>query len=241
MKRIITASIALVFLSCGFATAQKKGEISIGGMIGVSGGYSKTSPVITVTGKGTGTASSGKDLTPAGDYTVNVDTKSNEKTPSSTMVSAGAEFGWFFADNWKLGVNIQYALDSNPYEKNNGKWLRQNTNLVFAGPQLAYYLKISDGFYYTPQIAAYGLLGTAKTEAQRISEIKDVFGYGFELAPGAFEFRPTSHFAFSVSFLSLGYTHTKMKANGQYDHDIKTDTITYDLAIQPSIGLRYYF
>lgn len=239
MKRIITACAALLVLSCGFATAQKKGEISIGGMIGVSGGYSKTSPVVTVTGKGTGT--NGKDLPPAGDHTVNVDTKSKEKTPSSTMVSAGAEFGWFFADNWKLGVNIQYALDSNPYEKNNGKWLRQNTNLVFAGPQLAYYLKISDGFYYTPQIAAFGLLGTTKTEAQRISEIKDVFGYGFELAPGAFEFRPTSHFAFSVSFLSLGYTHTKMKANGQYDHDIKTDTITYDLAIQPSIGLRYYF
>lgn len=239
MKRIITACAALLVLSCGFATAQKKGEISIGGMIGVSGGYSKTSPVVTVTGKGTGT--NGKDLTPAGDHTVNVDTKSKEKTPSSTMVSAGAEFGWFFADNWKLGVNIQYALDSNPYEKNNGKWLRQNTNLVFAGPQLAYYLKISDGFYYTTQIAAFGLLGTTKTEAQRISEIKDVFGYGFELAPGAFEFRPTSHFAFSVSFLSLGYTHTKMKANGQYDHDIKTDTITYDLAIQPSIGLRYYF
>lgn len=239
MKRIITACAALLVLSCGFATAQKKGEISIGGMIGVSGGYSKTSPVVTVTGKGTGT--NGKDLTPAGDHTVNVDTKSKEKTPSSTMVSAGAEFGWFFAYNWKLGVNIQYALDSNPYEKNNGKWLRQNTNLVFAGPQLAYYLRICDGFFYTPQIAAFGLLGTTKTEAQRISEIKDVFGYGFELAPGAFEFRPTSHFAFSVSFLSLGYTHTKMKANGQYDHDIKTDTITYDLAIQPSIGLRYYF
>ena len=239
MKRIITACAALLVLSCGFATAQKKGEISIGGMIGISGGYSKTSPVITVTGKGTGT--NGKDLTPAGDHTVNVDTKSKEKTPSSTMVSAGAEFGWFFADNWKLGVNIQYALDSNPYEKNNGKWLRQNTNLVFAGPLLAYYLRICDGFFYTPQIAAFGLLGTTKTEAQRISEIKDVFGYGFELAPGAFEFRPTSHFAFSVSFLSLGYTHTKMKANGQYDHDIKTDTITYDLAIQPSIGLRYYF
>lgn len=239
MKRIITACAALLVLSCGFATAQKKGEISIGGMIGVSGGYSKTSPVVTVTGKGTGT--NGKDLTPAGDHTVNVDTKSKEKTPASTMVSAGAEFGWFFADNWKFGVNIQYALDSNPYEKNNGKWLRQNTNLVFAGPQLAYYLKISDGFYYTPQIAAFGLLGTTKTEAQRSTEIKDVFGYGFELAPGAFEFRPTSHFAFSVSFLSLGYTHTKMKANGQYDHDIKTDTITYDLAIQPSIGLRYYF
>ncbi len=32
-----------------------------------------------------------------------------------------------------------------------------------------------------------------------------------------------------------------MKANGQYDHDIKTDNITYNLAIQPAIGLRYYF
>lgn len=51
----------------------------------------------------------------------------------------------------------------------------------------------------------------------------------------------TAHYIFSVSFLSLGYTYTKMKANGQYDHDIKTDNLAYNLAIQPSIGLRYYF
>jgi len=240
MKRNITVCAALVILSCGLATAQKKGEISIGGMIGVSGGYSKTGPVVTISGKGSGSATGGYDLSTGG-YTIDVNTNAKEKTPSATMISAGAEFGWFFADNWKLGANLQYAFESNPYEKYKDKWLRQNTNLVLVGPQLAYYLRICDGFFFTPQIAAFGLLGTTKSETQRISEIKDVFGYGLELDPGAFEFRPTSRFAFSVSFLSLGYTFTKINADAQFDYDIKTDSISYNLAIQPSIGLRYYF
>lgn len=38
---------------------------------------------------------------------------------------------------------MQYALDSNPYEKSGDGWLRQNTNLVLVGPDLAYYLKIN--------------------------------------------------------------------------------------------------
>lgn len=240
MKRIFATGVALVILMCCSAAAQKKGEISLGGTVGISGGYSKTSPVVTITGKGSGSSTGDYDMSTGG-YTINVNTNAKEKTPSATMVSAGAEFGWFFADNWKLGVNLQYAFESNPHEKYKDKWLRQNTNLVLVGPQLAYYLKICDGFFFTPQVAAFGLLGTTKIEAKKSTELKDVFGYGFELDPGAFEFRPGSHFAFSVSFLSLGYTFTKVNANGQYDYDIKTDSITYNLAIQPSIGLRYYF
>ncbi len=210
MNKLIAACAVLVVISCGSVSAQKKGEFSIGGIIGISGGYS-------------GIRSEGNG------------------TPSSTDFSAGAEFGWFFADNWKLGVSMQYALNSNPYEKSGDSWLRQNTNLVLVGPELAYYLKIRDGFFFTPGVAIFGTIGSVKVETEDIYVSKDVIGYGVELAPGAFEFRPTPHFAFSVSFLTLGYSFTNIKKVGQNDYDIKTDVATYNLAIQPSIGLRYYF
>ena len=210
MNKLLTVCAALVIISCGSVSAQKKGDVSIGGIIGISGGYS-------------GIRSDGNG------------------TPSSTDFNAGAEFGWFFADNWRLGASMQYALNSNPYEKSGDGWLRQNTNLVLVGPELAYYLKIRDGFFFTPRVAVFGTIGSVKVETKDIYVSKNVVGYGVDLAPGAFEFRPTSHFAFSVSFLTLGYSFTNIKKVGQNDYDIKNDAATYDLAIQPSIGLRYYF
>ena len=210
MNKLLTVCASLAIITCGSVSAQTKGEVSIGGIVGISGGYS-------------GIRSEGN------------------RTPSSTAFNAGAEFGWFFADNWRLGASMQYALDSNPYEKSGDGWLRQNTNLVLVGPDLAYYLKIRDGFFFTPQVTVFGTVGSVKVETADIYVSKNVVGYGVELAPGAFEFRPTPHFAFSVSFLTLGYSFTNIKKVGQNDYDIKTDVVTYNLAIQPSIGLRYYF
>lgn len=136
---------------------------------------------------------------------------------------------------------MQYALESNPYDESSDGWLRQNTNLVLVGPDLTYYLKIRDGFYFTPGVAMFGTVGSVKVETRDIYVSKNVVGYGVELALGAFEFRPTPHFAFSVSVLTLGYSFTNIKKVGQNDYDVKTDVLTYNLAIQPSIGLRYYF
>lgn len=210
MNKLLTVCASLAIITCGSVSAQKKGEVSIGGIIGISGGYS-------------GIRSEGNG------------------TPSSTAFNAGAEFGWFFADNWRLGASVQYALESNPYDESSDGWLRQNTNLVLVGPDLTYYLKIRDGFYFTPGVAMFGTVGSVKVETRDIYVSKNVVGYGVELAPGAFEFRPTPHFAFSVSFLTLGYSFTNIKKVGQNDYDVKTDVLTYNLAIQPSIGLRYYF
>lgn len=210
MNKLLTVCASLAIITCGSVSAQKKGEVSIGGIIGISGGYSSVR-----------SAESG--------------------TPASTSFSAGGEFGWFFADNWRLGASVQYALESNPYDESSDGWLRQNTNLVLVGPDLTYYLKIRDGFFFTPGVAMFGTVGSVKVETRDIYVSKNVVGYGVELAPGAFEFRPTPHFAFSVSFLTLGYSFTNIKKVGQNDYDVKTDVLTYNLAIQPSIGLRYYF
>ena len=90
---------------------------------------------------------------------------------------------------------MQYALESNPYDESSDGWLRQNTNLVLVGPDLTYYLKIRDGFYFTPGVAMFGTVGSVKVETRDIYVSKNVVGYGVELAPGAFEFRPTPHFA----------------------------------------------
>lgn len=117
MNKLLTVCASLAIITCGSVSAQTKGEVSIGGIVGISGGYS-------------GIRSEGNG------------------TPSSTAFNAGAEFGWFFADNWRLGASMQYALDSNPYEKSGDGWLRQNTNLVLVGPDLAYYLKNKRWFLF---------------------------------------------------------------------------------------------
>lgn len=40
MNKLLTVCASLAIITCGSVSAQKKGEVSIGGIIGVSGGYS---------------------------------------------------------------------------------------------------------------------------------------------------------------------------------------------------------
>ena len=39
MNKLLTVCASLAIITCGSVSAQKKGEVSIGGIIGVSGGY----------------------------------------------------------------------------------------------------------------------------------------------------------------------------------------------------------
>lgn len=41
MNKLLTVCAALAIITCGSVSAQKKGEVSIGGIIGVSGGIFK--------------------------------------------------------------------------------------------------------------------------------------------------------------------------------------------------------
>ena len=133
--------------------------------------------------------------------------------------SIAPQFSYFVADNFKIGVEAVYGID--------------NANAIHTIqllPNIAYYVRLCDGFYYAPELS--------------VGLVMDVFdgyvmpGFGAGLSLGNFEFRPTKKFGMSVSLLSFSYVLLTYR-----DSYYSASASGYDfkLGVSPSVGLKYYF
>lgn len=183
MKKLLFCAL-IAFASCQLATAQERGDMYVGGIIGVS-----TSSI----------SSEGSSVT-------------------TTNFSMAPEFGYFVADRLRISGSLNYGLSSSD---------GFTTHTLVIGPSIAYYVKLCNNFYYTPEFG----LGFAYGSTEGISGTGVALGFQF----GAFEFRPTSHWGLSCNLLSLDYTYLS------YDRDISSSGIGFQLGISPTIGLKYYF
>ena len=89
-------------------------------------------------------------------------------------------------------------------------------------PNFSYYIRLCDNVYYTPGIeagfamaAAYGAVAA---------------GVGVGLQLFSMEFRPTKHFGFTANLVSLNFVGMEGSA-----------AINFDLGVNPTVGLKYYF
>lgn len=139
MKKLFFCALAAI-VSLQVASAQKRGEMYVGGSLGVT------------------TASASIDGISA----------------SATSFGFAPEFGYFVADRLRLSGSIAYNLTSSG----------DTSHALTIGPSVAYYVRLCDRFYYTPEAG----IGFAYASAYGAN------GYGFAtgLKFGAFEFRPAS-------------------------------------------------
>lgn len=216
MKRFIV-TLAAAAMTCGAMFAQNRGDMYVGGILGVSGGSSKTS------------------------VTVGSTTMKGDSTPSDTEFNLTGEFGYFFADNWRVSGSLGYELVSSPTNKKDGKWMKDNMNIFAIGPSIAYYLNVTGNLYYTPEFGICGCFGQYKSDLTSSKFQKNgVTGFGMNFAIGQFEFRPTAHLGLSVNLLSLEYAYLKIKGDDS-DNYSTTSAVQFSLGIKPTVGFRYYF
>lgn len=218
MKKSIIVIAAMLF-TCGTMFAQQKGDMEVGGILGINGGSSKTT------------------------VTVGSTSHKGDAVPSKLNFGINAEFGYFFADNWKISADLGYSLESEPTDKDGDKWLRNNTNVITIGPSISYYLNIAGDFYYTPAFGFYGAFGNYKSDITSSTVKKlGVTGFGIQLDLAACEFRPTSHFGFSASLFNLAWTNIKMTDNdSDPETSAKTSSIAVNFMFSPQVGVHYYF
>lgn len=220
MKRFGIIAVIASLAFCGISAAQEKGDLYAGGTLGISGGSSKTS------------------------ISYGSETHNGDRTPATAEFRIGGEFGWFFADRWKLGASLGYQLVSEPYDiDDNDDWLKQKTGLFSIGPEISYYLRLFKNFHYTPSFGIYGEFGSIKTEEDdNLSEDYGLTGAAFQLNFAACEFRPAEHFGIAISLLSLGYCTLKSTWDDYYgDYTIKLKSVAVDFCIKPTVSFRYYF
>ena len=99
-------------------------------------------------------------------------------------------------------------------------------------PNLAYYVRLCDKFYYTPGLE----LGFVSTFSKDLS----MPGFGLDVNLGSFEFRPTNKLGISMNALSLSYAYRTYKESYSGVR-INSNAVDFSLGISPSIGVKYYF
>lgn len=130
---------------------------------------------------------------------------SNGYSTSATSFNITPEFGYFFADRFKVGAELGYALSGGVH-----------TLLVM--PNIAYYLPIVDKLYYTPQFSVGGGIVAASGYANA------AFAMSLNLA--AIEYQPAQNMAISLSLVDLSYTRAN-QTNGIGFYFLTTPTVGF--------------
>lgn len=138
---------------------------------------------------------------------------------SSISVSIQPEIGYFVANNFKIGASAGYDYNI-------------GSHYITVTPNIAYYAKISENFYYTPGLEFGFVLGVANDFVMP--------GFGFGVSLGRFEFRPKPKFGLSVDLLSLSYISLSY-TNSDYGFKITSNSFSFNLIVNPTVSLKYYF
>ena len=195
--------------------AQKKGDMFIAGTISADFGTQTTS------------------LSDGG-YSTSV------SKPLSTSLGFGVEYGYFAADNLRLAMAMSVPFSSSPVEEVDGKWLKDKASSFAINPNVAYYVRLADRFYYTPEVGVSVNFGSLKEQLSKSETYKTPF-WSWDVYANllALEFRVSDKIAIGalvggISYGSAIYTNvdTEVKATiNQFDFDFNNS----------SVHFRFYF
>lgn len=198
MKRIFLVAVVALFSAA--VSAQNKGEMYVAGSISASFG------------------SQNSEL-----YTGGISTTSNQ--PLGTSLNLQGEFAYFVANNLRLSLALGVPFSSSPTNKDGNTWLYTKTVGFQINPNIAYYVRLADRFYYTPELGFSYEIGSYKEDqAANVSYNADLSGWDVYAHILAFEFRATQRFALGVMVGSLSYANAIIKdrssdaylGNGQF-------------------------
>ena len=138
---------------------------------------------------------------------------------STTEFSLAPEFGYFVLNRLRVGGSLAYGLASSD---------GTTTHTLTIGPNVAYYVKLCDKLYYTPELN----LGFAYASTDDISAC----GFTAGIALGAFEYKPATRWGITLNLVALEYAVLSYP-----DLDISNNAVSFRLGIKPTIGIKYYF
>ena len=150
-------------------------------------------------------------------------------------LGVGVEYGYFVIDNLRVGGRINYGYTADGTK----------THSLTIMPNIVYYVRLADKFYYTPNFSiGFGLGTTGKDEYT--DESFTMCGLATELQPLAVEFRPTEKFAMSVSLCSLQYTflsdsNTEEAFGQKITTKVSGSSFNFDLLANAQVGFKLYF
>lgn len=173
----------------------------------------------------------------------------SETTGKSTHFSLIPSIHYFITDSWSIGTGIGLEhtkiLTRPGDEDKDTPDLYDKTNYFVLNPSAFYYLKLSEKFYYTPNIYLKLKLGKTKADKtkKKVNETnRNAVNIGVTLLN--FEFRPIEQLGLGISCGDVCYVYEMNKNNPSKDESsIKNKTSTFHFSLQDtfSFAFRYYF
>ena len=179
-KHIFFVAAILISLA---TSAQSKGDHYVAWSLSANGGIQKA----TVSEKGTSVSQS-------------------DSEPLDEAYLVSGELGVFVKDNIRASLSLGVGLNASPISEENWGW-RKNRTLSFAlNPNVAYYKRLADNLYYTPEIGVSFERGTVRTQTSMTkAEVTPIWGWNAYVYPIALEFRATERVALGAIIGSLSY------------------------------------
>ena len=160
-----------------------------------------------------------------GDKAISVFAGGSFSNAPYTAVQAAGEFNYFVADNFRLSFAVGVPFTSTTVADN----LKQNTFGVYFNPNIAYYVKLTDNFYYTPEIGGGYELGSFKQKYTSTVLVNGKYNGYFKVNP---------RFSIGVAIGEFYYENYQYKDSYNQIVD-KSDSFSFNLN-SGNVCCRFY-
>ena len=213
MKKIMLFAVAMLIGVVSFA--QKKGEMYVAGSISADFGTQKS-------------------ILSDGSYSTSA------SQPLSSSFSFGAEYGYFVADNLRLAMYMAVPMSWSPEEEVDGKWLKDKASAFAINPNVAYYVRLADRFYYTPEVGVSFDFGSLKEELTKSETYTTPFwGWNVYANLLALEFRVSERIAIGALVGGISYGST-IYTDKESEAKLASNQFNFDFN-NSSVQFRFYF
>lgn len=138
--------------------------------------------------------------------------------PLESNLGFGIGCGYFVANNFRIELSLLGYIDSNPIEKSGNVWLKDKYKGLYINPNLSYFVKLAEGFYYTPEVGvSFGWGKNTYEQSINQSTNYNYTDYVFYANLLAFQCRVSQSFALGIVVGDITYQHRNYNINANID------------------------
>lgn len=164
----------------------------------------------------------------------------NSSNPLDTKFFIMGELGYFVAKNFRLALGVGVPYTSTPTTKSGNTWLYSKVIAFQINPNIAYYVRLADRFYYTPEVGFSYNIGNYLEEMIAGSAMTlKLRGWTVYTNLFALEYRVSPKVAISTSIGTISYSKNKYTAKGTTAY-IKEGLFNYGFN-DATVSVRFYF
>ena len=164
------------------------------------------------------------------------------KQPLNTYLGGGVGFGYFVASNFRIELCLSGYGESDPIEKSGEAWLKDKYKGFAVNPSLSYFVRLAEGFYYTPEVgASFGWGKNTYEQSTSQSTNYNYNDYAFYANLLAFQYRVSHSFALGIVVGDMSYRIRDYNLNASItDGHYKVNQFVFNLN-SGGIYAHFYF